>query len=237
MKKTMLTLIALLLMSVRFAGAQNYEVVYRMNFDIDASSQLFASLQNVKGVNVETLIQDMNESEIYAMTNTSYDRHRYENLSEKSKFFIHIGDSIVDARNMVGMFRPTMYLDYGKKECYVEMNVIDTLLILKYDMSLIESEVFTQAEGTKNILGHECKKMTSNTGWSLWYAVDIPFKTKVYENVPGLVLETELKGFGKTTAVSITPNDKEIKMPEGPCKEFSAEEVKLMHDQGLKLLK
>ena len=237
MKKTILTLIALLVMAVRFADAQNYEVVCRTYLDADVSSQMFPNLQNVKGVSLETIIQDMKEAELYSKTNTSYDRQHFQLLAEKSKFLVHIGDSLVDMRNMMSIIQPSMYLDCSKKECYVEMNVIDTLFIVKCDMSLTESEVFTHAEGTKNILGHECKKMTSNMGRTLWYAVDIPFETKVYENVPGLVLESETKGMGKVVAVSITPNDKEIKMPEGPCKEFSAEETKQMVEQGLKLLR
>ena len=198
---------------------------------------MFAGLQNVKGVNLETIIQDMKEAELYSKTNTSYDRQHFQPLVENSKLFIHIGDSLVDMRSMMVMIQPSMYVDCSKKECYVEVNVIDTLLIVKLDMSLIESEVFTHAEGTKNILGHECKKMTSNMGRIVWYAVDIPFETKVYENVPGLVLESETKGIGKIVAVSITPNDKEIKMPEGPCKEISAEETKQMMEQGLKLFR
>ena len=210
MKKTVLTLIALLVMAAQFASAQNYEVEYEVKFNSSDLERMITGGQQLPPEVMTSLRQDIQAAQIVVSANMSKDKENVELLLDKSSFTVNIMGNIMDMKPMLEMMGLASYTDYEKKENYTKISVQG----VKY---LIKNEFEPQAEyeatkKTKKILGHECVRMNTKGG-KIWYATDLPFETSAYKGVPGVVLAAEINGT-YLNAVSVTPNNKEISLPE-----------------------
>ena len=207
----MLTLIALLVMAVQFAGAQNYEVEYKVKFDPKGMAEIMGDDKDLPAEVKESIKNDFDNAEIYLSVNMSKDKEDTQFLKDKTKFELHIMGQTLDMSSMLETMELSMYNDYTKMESYLKMDYQGTKYLVKREYE--GKNVFSPAEGTRTILGHECKVMVDKDGSKIWYATDIPFEYSAYENVPGLVLAIEDDGMN-STAVRITPNNKVFSLPK-----------------------
>ena len=207
----MLTLIALLVMAVQFAGAQNYEVEYKVKFDPKGMAEIMGDDKDLPAEVKESIKNDFDNAEIYLSVNMSKDKEDTQFLKDKTKFELHIMGQTLDMSSMLETMELSMYNDYTKMESYLKMDYQGTKYLVKREYE--GKNVFSPAEGTRTILGHECKVMVDKDGSKIWYATDIPFEYSAYENVPGLVLAIEDDGMN-STAVRITPNNKAFSLPK-----------------------
>ena len=207
----MLTLIALLVMAVQFAGAQNYEVEYKVKFDPKGMAEIMGDDKDLPAEVKESIKNDFDNAEIYLSVNMSKDKEDTQFLKDKTKFELHIMGQTLDMSSMLETMELSIYNDYTKMESYLKMDYQGTKYLVKREYE--GKNVFSPAEGTRTILGHECKVMVGKDGSRIWYATDIPFEYSAYENVPGLVLAIEDEGMN-STAVRITPNNKVFSLPK-----------------------
>ena len=209
MKKTMLTLIALLVMAVQFAGAQNYEVEYEVKFNSSDMEKMITGGQQLPPEIMASLRQDIQNAQIFVKVNMSKDKEDVQLLSDKCYFTINLMGNITDMKPMIEMMGLSTYTDYAKQESYTKLNIQGTKYLVKSEME--PQGEFEVTKKTKKILGHECVRMKTKSG-KIWYATDMPFETMAYKGVPGVILAMEINGT-YMTAVSVTPNDKEISLP------------------------
>lgn len=206
----MLTLIALFVMAVQFAGAQNYEVEYEVKFNSSDIERMITGGQQLPPEVMASLRQDIQGAQVFVSVNMSKDKEDVQLLSDKSYFTINLMGNMMDMKPMLELMELSSYTDYAKNEAYTKMNIQGTKYLVKSEIA--PQEEFEATKKTKKILGHECVRMKTKGG-KIWYATDLPFETMAYKGVPGVILAIELNGV-YMTAVSVTPNDKEISLPK-----------------------
>ena len=131
MKKTMLTLIALLVMAVQFAGAQNYEVEYEVKFNSSDLEKMITGGQQLPPEIMASLRQDIQAAQIFVKVNMSKDKEDVQLLTDKCYFTINLMGNVTDMKPMLEMMGLNTYTDYAKKESYLKMNIQGTKYLVK----------------------------------------------------------------------------------------------------------
>ena len=211
MKKTIMTLIALMVMAVQFASAQNYEVEYEVRFNPSDIMKMMGVGNDAPPEIMNTLRQQIMGAQVFISVNMSKDKEDAQLLSDKSNFVINMMGNVMDMKPMLEFMEFSSYTDYTAKESYTKMNIQGARYLIKNEMP--QPEEFKLTKKTKKILGHECVRMNTKSGLKIWYATDLPFETEAYKGVPGVILAVDMNGT-LMTAVSVTPNDKEIVLPK-----------------------
>ena len=256
MKKTLLTLVALLVIGFQFAGAQTYEVEYSGKYSSETINKLFEIMFKdnkvpsglIDEIDTVQLRKDFEDMVFAEKTTMSRYKMKSETDTLKTHAVYHSMGMTFDMNNMPLVSLAEDYYDGITNETYKGIfNKVDKV---KYLVKMPEQKnnPVKEVEGSKTILGHECKIMeieqvtadlsdldipelkdTSVTSkMKVWYATDIPFEMEGdYKGVPGLVLgyETDMDGVNVLMfATSIKKTDKEITRPEGKVitlKEYS----------------
>ena len=232
MKKTLLTLVALLVIGFQFAGAQTYEVEYSGKFTSEDIDEMMKDPElSTYITDTVQLRKDFENVVLVTRMTMSEDKVKSEMDSSKSHFEMHMMGEVVDMNLIFGAMGFGGYADNAKGEFYINFN--NPVENIKYLIKApdVENPPYKEVEGTKTILGHECKAMETGKTYvklegvysiiagKVWYATDIPFKMKgCYKDVPGLILGMEMDFQGHemvSFATSIKKTDKEITCPEG----------------------
>lgn len=212
MKKTLLALAALLVMGFRLAGAQNYKVEYDVKIKPDVFIGMMSTLGGLTEDMMEPAKKGAEEMEIVFNVNMSEDKEDAQLVARKSRFELNMNGIHIDMTDRLENIGFNYYKDHSANESYMKVNVLGKKYYVKNPAA--REGKFTPVEGTRTILGHECKLMKNSNNTKVWYATDIPFETKAYEGVPGLVLGIEDENFMNATAKSFKANDKEISIPK-----------------------
>ena len=224
MRKTLFTLLVLFLLGLNSAVAQNYEVVYSMKMDAGAIVKMLASESGMPEDMMTFLKNDIKKAKIMVQLNVSNDKSRMQFLKDKSKFEINMMGLKMDAAPMFDNMGINTYCDYNKKESFTVSHLNGKTYIVRDDE--IPALNFKKTNEKKTILGHQCVKMVdSENGSVVWCATDIPFHTKMYPGVPGLVLEmSDDTGGFIFTAASYKPTSAPVTLPKN-AKKATKEEV------------
>lgn len=230
MRKVLYTLVILLIMGLQSAAAQNYEVVYTMKMNAGEIVKMFASESGMPEDMMAFLKEDIKKARLTVQLNVSEDKSMMKFLKDQSKFDINMMGMKMDAAPMLDNMGLNSYSDYSKNESYTISHLGGKSYIVRDEET--SPLKFTKTSEKKTILGHVCHKMTDKENGSIvWYAEDIPFKTKMYPGVPGLVLEmSEVSGGFTFTAKSYRPTDKPVTMPKDAKKVTQAEVDKMIEN-------
>lgn len=224
MKKMLLALMALFVFSTQYVNAQNYEIEYRLQiapefFDEECKDMGYDVPKEI----VNMMTDNLNKAKIIYDVQLSEDQMNI--LFNKSK-----SDSVANmmgATMDVSYFAPdfNFYVNYAKHECYVRQTVKGKDYLVKESGSY--DTKYAPSEGSKTILGHECKLMKSEN-FDMWYATDMPYETKVFKGVPGLVLQMD-RGKYSFVAVSFKESDKQVTTPQN-IEKITGEEFKKLQE-------
>lgn len=227
MKKVLLVLAAMFVFGLGTVCSQNYDVVYSLKMNPDKIVKDISSQSGVPKALLSFLKDDIRKAKLLVSLKMTDDKSDMTFLKDRSKFEIRFMGMSMDAAKMFDNAGINRYCDYSKNLFYTKMNVDGQAYIVK-DKTEPKSQ-YTPVNLYKKILGHECKKMTDKkSGTTLWYAVDIPFKTKMYPGVPGLVLEmSEDSGSFLFTATSVKSTNKDVSFPHN-AKEVTRQEMQKM---------
>ena len=228
MRKFLFTLVVLCIMGLQSVVAQSYEVVYSMKMDAGAIVNMLSSETGMPSDMMTFLKNDIKKAKLMVSLHVSRDKSLMMFLKDRSKFEINMMGMKMDGAAMFDNMGINSYADYAGRVSYTISHLNGKTYMVKDDeMSALN---FTKTNDKKTILGHECHKMVDkDNGSVVWYAADIPFQTKMYPGVPGLVLEMSEDTGGFTfTAASYKASGKPVALPKNAKKVTQAQVDKMI---------
>ena len=227
MKKVIFTLIVLLVIGFSRSVAQNYDVVYSMKMNPETIIKMVSKESGVPKAMLSFIKDDIRKAELMVSLRMTKDKCDMNFLKDKSKFVISLMGIKMDAAAMFENAGINTYSDYAKNISYTKINIEGQNYTVKTPLE--EEPNYKSVNLYKTILGHECQKMEDGKNKSsVWYATDIPFTTKMFPGVPGLVLEITEESEGFTfTATSVKSTKEDVTLPKN-AKEVTEKEINKM---------
>ena len=228
MRKSLFALAVLLIMGLQSVSAQGYEVVYSMKMNAGAIVNMLSSETGMPSDMMTFLKNDIKKARLMVSLHVSEDRSLMTFLKDRSKFEINMMGMKMDGAAMFDNMGINSYADYAGHVSYTISHLNGrTYMVKDEEMPVLK---FTKTGDKKTILGHECHKMADReNGTVVWYAADIPFHTKMYPGVPGLVLEMSEDTGGFTfTAESFKASGRPVTLPKNAKKVTQAQVDKMI---------
>lgn len=212
MKKVLVSLLLLIVMGLQNTFAQNYEVVYSMKMNPESVVRMIAGESGVPKALLSFIKDDIKKARIMVSMRYSEDQCDITLLKEKSEFEIGFMGMKIDIIEIMANAGISSYSDFARGEHYAKVNLDGKDYCIRTEEE--PEGVYKPVNLFKNIKGHECKKMVDKKNKvTVWYAEDIPFKTKMYPGVPGLVFEiTDDEGI-TFTVMSIKRTSAAVSLP------------------------
>ena len=225
MKKVIYSLFILFMAGYAEVAAQNYDVIYSMKMNPEKVIKMMSHETGMPKFMLSFLKDDLKKAKLLVSVKMSKDKSDMQFLRKQSKFEIGVMGVKMDAADMFDNGILNNYSDFANDIYYAKFNVDGQNYIIRTKGE--QEPKYKPINLYKKILGHECKKMIDEKNeTTIWYAEDIPFTTKLYPGVPGLVLEIAEESEGLTmTATSVKKTNNDITLPEN-AKEVTKKELK-----------
>ena len=212
MKKVLVTLLLLIMMGLQNTFAQNYEIVYSMKMNPESVVRMIAGESGVPKALLSFIKDDIKNARIMVSMKYAKDQCDITLLKEKSKFEIGFMGMKMDFIEILANMGISSYSDFARDEHYIKAALDGKDYCIRTEGD--PEGVYKPVNLFKKIKGHECRKMVDKKNkMTVWYAEDIPFQTKMYPGVPGLVLEISDDEGITFTAVTIKPASSAVSLP------------------------